>query len=642
MPDLEHTDPPPGTPEAIEPPHTHDGTEGLLSVSFLGLLATQLLGAMNDNLFRWLAVYIGKDLVGGQHADAARTAGAALLVLPFMLLAAPAGYLADRFSKRDVIVGCKVAEVVVMILGVAAILSGNIYVLFVVVFLMGSQSALFGPSKYGSIPEIVRPDRISAANGLVGMTTIMAIILGTVTAGYLYHWTEPLGRHNWWISAAVLVGVAALGLMTSLPIARLPVANPRRRFPVNPAAETYSNLSALIANRPLVLAALGSAVFWGLGGLCQLNVERLATGDLQLMNKDAGPLLAVIALGVGLGNLLAGYFSKGKIELGIVPYGAAGIALFGILLWTVPGGAVLPDGNADYLSPAYLLAGLWLFLLGVCGGMYDVPLQAFLQYRSPEKTRGSILAACNFVTCSGIFAASGVFFVLGQFCGLSSRSIFLVLGLAIIPVVLTAVLILPQITTRVALVVMINLFYRVRLEGLENVPERGGSLVVPNHISWADGVFIGTFYPGRPRMVVYADYFETPWLGWFGRLARVIPIKPGKRSIVRSLRAARAALQSGEPVGIFPEGGISRTGKMQEFQPGLLSILKGTDAPVIPAYIKGMWGSIFSFEGGKFFWKLPRRWRYPVTIRFGKPIYRPASIEQVRDAVAALGKDDEI
>ena len=151
-----------------------DARGGLWTRSFLGLLVTQFLVALNDNMFRWLIVPIGKDLLGAEHADRALSLGLACLVLPYIFLAAPAGYLADRFSKRTVIIGCKVAEVVLMILGIASILQGNIYLMFGVLTLMGAQAALFSPAKMSSIPEIVRADRLSAANGLIGLTTIVA------------------------------------------------------------------------------------------------------------------------------------------------------------------------------------------------------------------------------------------------------------------------------------------------------------------------------------------------------------------------------------------------------------------------------------------------------------------------------------
>jgi len=422
-------------PDAAAPSEPHGG---LWSRDFIGLLITQFLGAMNDNIFRWLVVPIGKDLVSPQYKGAAVAAGLALLVLPFILLAGPAGYLADRFSKQKVIVGCKIAEVVIMILGVAAILYGDVYVMFVVLFLMGAQSALFGPSKYGAIPELVRADRISAANGLIGMTTILAIVLGTVIGGYLYYWTEPLGHTHWWIYAVTVVGVAGVGTATSLLIRPLRSANPTQPFSFNFLGQALGDLATLASHRSLFVAAGASALFWSLAGLCQVNVDVFATGDLGVAQQHVGPLLAVLALGVGAGNILAAVWSRGGIDLRLVPCGAAGIALGGVLLSTVPGG----DGTPT--SAAYLLSAGWLFLLGLGAGAYDVPLQSFLQARSPAESRGAILASSSFLTFTGTILASGVFYLLNTVLGLSGRSIFLVAGLPFLPVIALALWFRPR------------------------------------------------------------------------------------------------------------------------------------------------------------------------------------------------------
>ena len=344
---------------AVASPHCLN--EGTGSASFLGLLVTQFLGALNDNVFRWLVVPIGKDMVASpQGHKYVLATGLFALVLPFIFFAAPAGWLADRFSKRNVIVGCKVAEVLLMVLGVATIVYGSMYLMFCVLFLLGVHSALFSPSKFGSIPEIVRPDRLSAANGLVGMTTILAIVLGTIGGGYLYLETKPqaaaqvasadangadpgagqpsataLSRGlalaekwavqparlvNWWLPAAMLVGVAGAGLAASLAIRRLPVANPRRPFPVNPAAQTVRDLGQLTSRRPILLAAVGSALFWSLGGLVQINVDDFTRYSLVMGQEYVGWLLAALALGVGIGNVVAGAISRGASSWGSSPW----------------------------------------------------------------------------------------------------------------------------------------------------------------------------------------------------------------------------------------------------------------------------------------------------------------------------------
>ena len=613
--------------------------EGLLSRSFLGLLVTQFLGAMNDNTFRWLIVPIGKEIVSHGLSPVEQKAaeghvlatGAVLFVLPYLLFASHAGYLAARFSKRTVIVGCKVAEIAIMFLGVAAILYGNLYVMFLLLFLMGTHSALFSPSKYGVIPEVVRADRIAAANGLVGMTTILAIVLGTVLGNYLYSWTVPLGLTHWWLSGLVLVGTAGAGTISSLFMRRTRVADPAKPFPVNPFRETYRDLSTLISARPLLLAALGGAVFWSLGGFCQLNVDRFANHTLMVTQKDVGPLLAVLAVGVGLGNVLAGILSRGRIELGLVPIGAAGIAAGSILLSTVP-------QAGTPLSWGYAMSCLWLFTLGFGAGMYDVPLESFLQFRSPEKSRGSILAAANFLTFTGTILASVIFAVLTGELGLSGRTIFLLAGLGITPVILVSLWVLPVAWARLVFWVFTKIFYRVRIEGLEHLPKEGGALLVANHVSWIDGLMLMCYSPRPIRMIAYADFVEPTCLGFLARRTGTIPIRPeDRRSVGEAIRTARGAIRNGELVCIFPEGGLTRSGHMQTFHRGFLAILKHARRPLVPIYLGGFWGSIFSYQGGKFFWKLPRRLPYPVSIVFGRPMNDVRDVHQVRLAVEQLG-----
>jgi acyl-[acyl-carrier-protein]-phospholipid O-acyltransferase / long-chain-fatty-acid--[acyl-carrier-protein] ligase len=621
-----------------------DGRVGVLSRSFLALVATQFFVSLNDNMYRWLIVPIGKELIPKAWATMppfirdwtnpealALPLGLACFTLPFLIFAAPAGFLADRFSKRKVMVGCKVAELVVIGLGITAILLGSVPLMFLMLFILGGQAMMFITSKLGAIPEIVRSDQISAANGLINMVSMAAIILGSVAGNWLYALTKPAGQVNWWISAAALFGVAGCGLLTSLFIGRLPAANPARPIPWNPAGQTWRDLSVLISKRSLFLVALGSTYFWTLGALSQANIDQFATKHLLVEQQHVGPLLAALTLGIGGGALLAGALSRGKVELGLVPIGGCGIAVMSILLAFAPGGVA-----GTFTVSSYAISCTLLFAMGVTAGLYDIPLQAFIQERSPPESRGSIMAAYNFLAFAGMLAASGIYWLLSGPLGLSSRWIFLVGGLATVPITLWIVRLLPFQSARFATWLLSRCLYRVTIEGVEHVPENGGALVVANHVSWADGILLGLACPQHPRMIAYAPYFDNRWIGWFGRLGRIIPLGTTRKSMAESIRLAREALQNGEIVCMFPEGEITRSGEMHEFRPGFLSILKETDAPVVPVYLGGLWGSIFSYEGGKFFWKWPKHWRYPVLIRFGQPIHAPTDAEHVRRAVEAL------
>ena len=598
---------------------------GLTSRSFMGLLVTQFLGALNDNMFRWLVVPIGKYLVGDAHEAIALSAGLACFVLPYVLFAAPAGWLADRFSKRDVIIGCKVAEVIIMLLGVAAILLGNLYILFLVVFLMGSQSALFGPSKYGSLPEMLKKEKLSAANGVIGMTTILAVVAGSMAGNYLYSLTGPDGTNQLWLSAVALLGVGMLGLMASFLVGRLRPADAGQPFPWRMAQKSARDLKALAGDQSLMKVALAIAFFWGLAALAQMNIDLFGTRQLGLDQKQIGLLLAAMALGVGLGHCLAGIWSDGRIELGMVPVGAAGIALAATVLFVV--------------AHSLPIACACLFLLGGFGGLFDVPLQSYLQDRSPARSRGAVMAASNQLTFAATLGVAAVFYLLSDRLGLSARAIFLVCGLATLAVAAYSLRCLPAATIRFLVHLASRTVYRVRIEGLENLPVKGGVLLAPNHVSWLDGVFLILMIPRPVRMIGYADYFSGPLFGRLARLFGVIPIKPeaGRKSVGRTILAARQALRRGEVVCIFPEGKITRDGRLQPFRPGLMSMVAETGAEVIPVYLNGLWGSIFSYCGGTSFLKRPRQWPYPVSIHVGKPLDDPQSADEVRIAVQRLG-----
>lgn len=602
----------------------------LLSPGFLGLLATQFLVVWNDNMFRWLAVPIAKRWAGPEHEPAILAAGLASFVLPFLLLAAPAGFLADRFRKRQVIIACKVAELAMVGLGIAAIASGSVAALFSVVALLGAITALQAPARLGSVPEMVAPSRLAAANGLLGAGTILAVIGGTIAGNMLYDATHSaavasLGAPALLLPAAALSLVAVLGLAASWQIRGVAPANPQAEFPWNPLRRTFRDLHDLSRYRGLRRAAVAIASLWSLASLAQLTIDSLGIHTLRLDQSQVGLLLGALSLGVALGSLLAGIWSRGQVELGFLALGSTIVAIAAILV--------------SLSGASFAASALWLALLGLGAGLVDVPLEAYLQQESPAERRGSILAANNFLTYSGMLAMSGLYWVLRDVAGLAPGQVFLAVGIVTLPVGLYATAILPRETVRFFVWLASKCVYRVRVEGLEHLPSQGGALLVANHVSWIDGVLLLLVSPRPIRMMVYADYVRG---GLVARLAKVfgaIPLKPGapRASLMETLREARQSIVDGELVCIFPEGALTRDGQMAAFKPGALHILKGVEAPVVPIYLDGLWGSIFSYERGVAFWKWPRRWPYPVTLKFGKPIERPAGVDELRAAVAAVG-----
>jgi acyl-[acyl-carrier-protein]-phospholipid O-acyltransferase/long-chain-fatty-acid--[acyl-carrier-protein] ligase len=295
--------------------------------------------------------------------------------------------------------------------------------------------------------------------------------------------------------------------------------------------------------------------------------------------------------------------------------------------------------NEFLIHRAYFRTLAGLLVLGMMAGLFYVPLEAFLQHRSPREIRGTLLAAANFVCFAGILCTSGILYVMQDVLHVTPRNTFLVIGLATVPVALYVLFLLPQATIRFVTWLVSHSIYRLRIYGRENLPERGGALLVANHVTWVDAAFI-LISSSRPvRMLAYADYVRGGLVGWFTNLMGVIPVKPseGPKSIVKSLATARQCILNGELVCIFAEGSLTRTGQLQPFQRGLLKIVEGTGAPVIPVYLDGLWGSVFSFFRGRFFWKLPQKWPYPVGILFGPAIHDPDNVHEVRQAVQELG-----
>jgi 1-acyl-sn-glycerol-3-phosphate acyltransferase len=671
------------------------------SASFIGLLLTQFLGATNDNILRWLIIGIGKTYAD-DNVSRILALGTAVFVLPYILLAAPAGYLADRFSKRQVIVICKVGEAVVMALAIVGIQFGHVWFMMLVLGLAGAQAALFGPAKLGSIPEMVDDSRISAANGLIGLTTVFSTIIGTVVGSRLADITNADLQSNWHWSALVLLGLATAGWATSLLIARAPAADPSRRFPWDAAQQTWRDLKTLAHTPAMLRVALGIMFFWTLGALAHLNIDQFVFEAGGVRQTQVAPLLAALVVGIGIGSLLAGIWSAGRVELGILPLGAMGLVLMPLLLFTVEGEFFEPSGD---WTLSYVAACVLLALLGCSAGLFDVPLASYMQHYSPKDRRGSVLAASNLLTFGGMLVASLAFDVMrlpvhegslahvtaqladdpaaqaaakeigremqadlaadrpidiealverypehgalvrtvhNELVGrplLSARQIFLLCGVLTIPVLVYIVVLIPQATIRFLAWLATHTFYRIKVFNRENLPAAGPALLAPNHVTWLDGLLLVAVSPRPVRIIITRSLFDSWWLRGVAKIMGAIPIFTSPKGVRSAIDAAQEALNNGELVCIFPEGQISHSGQLQTFKPGVLEILKGADAAVVPVYLDELWGSIFSFRGGRFFWKWPEFGPRRVSIWFGQQLHRPKNVYEIRNAVQALGAE---
>jgi acyl-[acyl-carrier-protein]-phospholipid O-acyltransferase/long-chain-fatty-acid--[acyl-carrier-protein] ligase len=588
---------------------------------FWSLIATQFQNAFNDNAFKNLLFF----LILGMGFEKERR-DLLLLILglvfaaPHLLFSMAGGFLADRFSKRRVAVRLKALSVPLVALGVAGLALDHLYLSLAALSLMSVQSALFAATKYGILPELLPEKRLSWGNGILELGTFLAV-LGGIIAGPLL--AQTFGDDQHW-SGVILFVLANIGFLVSLGITHVPAAAPERKFRVNFLADLWDQLRYAGKDRVLYLALLGNTYFFFVAALLQLNILFYGKDVLQISDVRTGYLSAAVAVGIGLGSLAAGYLSGNKIEYGLVPLGSLGMLVFG------------PALSMQGLS--FWTVGGLLAALGFSAGFFIVPINALLQHRPEESRRGSVIAATNVVSWIAVGLAAAANYLLATTLGLTPSQVFLATALLTLVVTAYAVYLLPDALLRLMLFLLTHSLYRIRVEGRDNIPEKGGALFVSNHLSFVDALLLGAATDRNIRFIMFKGIYDHPIVNPFVRIMRAIPISSQlrPREMIRSLREASEAIRNGEVVCIFAEGQITRIGNLLPFRRGMERIMKGLDAPIIPVHLDEVWGSIFSFERGRFLWKVPQRIPYPVTVSFGKPMPPESTPMEVRMAVQEL------
>jgi acyl-[acyl-carrier-protein]-phospholipid O-acyltransferase / long-chain-fatty-acid--[acyl-carrier-protein] ligase len=581
------------------------------------LLMAQFLGAFNDNVYKMVVSLLAvQEALKAGAGSAALALVSAVFISPFLLFSGYAGHAADVLSKRTVLVVTKSFEVLVMGLACGALLSGRLDYMLSVLFLLATQATFFGPAKYGLLPEILPARDLARANGLIEMSTFVAIILGTALGTAMFViWYKQLE-----IIGLCLITMA--GTAASLRVPSVPPSGARQAFRLNPWGEICRGLKRLAHEGRLGLTVLGIAFFWLLAALMQMAVLLFGKEVMGLDDLRVGLLGTFLALGIGAGSLTAGRLSGQKVELGLVPLGALGMGTSTLLL--------------SLSAWSYTLTALMLVALGFAGGWFIVPLQVFLQFKSRVEERGLLLATTNFLSMGAVLVASGVLWVCHDLLTWRADHIILLVGLWLLLSTVYVLRLLPAFVVRLVSWMLTHTLYRIRVVGGEHIPRQGPALLVCNHVSYVDGLLVGACVPRFVRFLIYRPIYEHKALRWLFRLMQAIPIAGGPEAPA-ALAQARQSLQEGHVVCIFAEGAISRTGDLLPFKRGFERIIEGLEVPVIPVHLDRLWGSIFSFQGGRFFWKWPKQLPYPVTVSFAAPLPATATAPQVRQVVMELG-----
>lgn len=593
---------------------------------FLPYFCTQACGAMNDNVYKNTLLLIVAFLLpqtsnSSLSSDVIINLAAALFILPFFLFSAHAGLIADKVEKSNLIKRLKLFELGIMCCAALAIWLQQVEVMLLLLFLMGTQSAYFGPVKYALLPQHLSKEQLVQGNALVELGTFVAILFGTLIAGVL------IGLDNGTLFAACLVvSLACLGLFSAQFIPHARAANPNLKVKFQPIRQSVSVVKIAKQNKAVFLSILGISWFWFLGATYLTQFPNFAKVYLAAEPEVVSILLAIFSLGIGLGSLLCSKLSGSDIELGLVPIGSIGLTVFGLnLLISTPENAYLTTQSAfDFIqNPDNWSVMVNLGLIGISGGLYIVPLYAMVQSRSDSKQLAQVIAANNilnalFMVMSALFAI-----VCLAVIELSIPQLFAVMAVLNALVALYIYQQVPEFTLRFMIWLLSHTMYRVKTSGLNHIPKSGAVVLAANHVSYVDALILAGACKRPVRFVMDKSISQMPGLKYFFKHAKVIPICSPKQDIATynsAFEQIHQALNNDEVVCIFPEGRLTKDGELNEFRRGIELIIQRDPVPVVPIGLIGLWGSFFSHKDGHALTTKPKRFWSKISVNIAQPI----------------------
>lgn len=609
--------------------------------------ATQLAGAFNDSFLKQLVILLVTfhsveytTLAPGLVANLA----AGLFILPFVLFSAYAGQLADRFDKARVIRVVKAVEVAIMVVASAGFYMKSLPVLLASIFAMGCHSAFFGPVKYSLLPRVLAKEELTGGNGLLEMGTFLSILLGTLAAGVIAaSTTNPV-----WLSLALL-GFALLGLASSMFIPATGEAAPDLQLRFSVVSETLATVKmGKREGEGVWNSLLAISWFWFIGAVVLSQIPALGKDLLHGDTTVVTVLLATFSVGIAVGSLLCERLSGHKVEIGLVPIGSIGLSLFSAdLAWSA-------DRFAAAFGQSTMAVVDWsqflamggsvrvladITLLGLFGGLFIVPLYAFVQLRTAPERQSRIISANNILNALFMVVAAGMS------AGLLANGVS-VTGLILVCAGLNALVALyiyrtvPEFLWRFVSWFVVHTVYRLRTFGHEHIPEQGAAILAPNHVSYVDALVLSALSPRPIRFVMDAGIFKVPVLSWLFRQVNAIPIASGKTdpgTLSKALASVEAALRNGELVCIFPEGRLTRDGQLGDFKPGIRKMLDNCPVPVVPIGLVGLWGSTYARNGRSVLDRLvhlkPGR---KIAANVGAPLPASVDVSELRQKVQSL------
>ncbi len=587
---------------------------------------TQFLGAFNDNVFKtaFLVVLTFDALNWGIDNPAMlATLIPGLFILPYVVFSATAGQIAEKMEKGRLARFVKVIEIGIMLVAGIGWMTKSVPLLLLAVIGMGIHSTLFGPVKYAYLPQQLKPEELVGGNGLVEMGTFVGILLGQILGAWLVRY-EPGGIA---MVAGASLFFAILGLVASLRIPLSPAPMPELKINPNPFSETLRNLSFARTNRTVFLSMLGNSWFWFYGAMILSQFPLYASNYLHGNSTVFVGLLTVFSIGVAVGSLLCEKLSGHKVEIGLVPFGSIGLSLFGIELYFASvayTASVAEIGIGAFVgTPGAPRILFDIAMLGVFGGLFIVPLFALIQTRCDPKHLSRTIGGMNILNALFMIVATGAAMAMHAL-DFTIPEMFLATAILNALVAVYIFSLVPEFLIRFLAWMLIHTIHRVEVVDAERIPDEGPAVLVCNHVSYVDALVIGAASPRPIRFVMDHRIFKTPFMGWFFRTARAIPIAPAKEDpwlMEKAYIDIAQALAEGELVCIFPEGKLTSTGEMNEFRGGIVKILERSQVPVIPMALRGLWGSLLTRDPGNLFERsFARGPRSQLALAVGAPV----------------------
>ncbi len=564
----------------------------LTKPAFWPLFGAQALGAFNDNFFRMalITMVAFSPTVGdGSEKTILSALATGLMMLPFFLFSSLAGELADRLRKSWLVKVTKATELIVMVLAAILFCLGAVEALLAALFLMGAQSTFFGPLKYGLLPEVLEDKDLVGGNGLVEAATFLAIVLGTLAGSWLV--TLPGGSSIYLPVGLVLVAGGGLALALKQPESA--AGDPDLVVNPNLWRSTMEIVGSIRGRRDMWLAVLAISWFWAMGGILITQIPVLCSTIMHATSAVNTFLMTMFALGVGLGSIGVQWLLKGRVSVRLVPVTAAFLGLFLILLalsvWRLPeaafgGGEVTLGAFLGHWE--YLRLGLSCLLVSITGGIFVVPLFAFIQHRAEAHERSRVIAANNIINALFICVGSLIVMLMTKI-GFGLHHVFAFVALTAVAVTLLTLYFLPAEGIRHLAGLLVKILYRPRVAGLEHLEALGDgpALIVANHTSLLDVVLLIVYIPRKLTFAIDSYWAQTWWLRPFLRVFKALPVNPNQPLATRGLIEA---LANGELVVIFPEGRITTTGSLMKVYDGPGLIAAKSRAPLVPVILEGL------------------------------------------------------